>query len=165
MPGYESRGERGMARDPGRALRPAGPPSDEAPAQRAHTPRHAFRGRHQTSPAKPVEFARNAAAFRWRGRLHDYHAMNASVSRIARSAARQPRHRGTAWIGPTWPRPPSAAGTCRGPGRSPTRVSRAARGSVRFVVGHPTGGNVHLRMALPGADFPCTFLRDSIRRA
>ena len=77
----------------------------------------------------PTVFARNAAAFRWRGRLHDYHAMNASVSRIARSAARQPRHRGTAWIGPTWPRPPSAAGTCRGPGRSPTRVSRAARGS------------------------------------
>ena len=74
-------------------------------------------------------FARNAAAFRWRGRLHDYHAMNASASRIARSAARQPQHRGTAWIGPTWPRPPSAAGTCRGPGRSPTRACRAARGS------------------------------------
>ena len=61
-------------------------------------------------------------------RMHDYHAMNASVSRIARSTARQPRHRGTAWIGPTWPRPPSAAGTCRGPGRSPTPVSRASRG-------------------------------------
>ena len=61
-------------------------------------------------------------------RLHDYHAMNASASRIARSAARQPRHRGTTWSDPTWPLPPSAAGTCRGPGRSPTPVFRAANG-------------------------------------
>ena len=56
VPGYESRGERGMARDPGRARRPAGPPSDEAPGATGSYPASRF-------PGSPSDFAREAVEF------------------------------------------------------------------------------------------------------